>query len=77
MNEMAVTFLHADRQHKANSRFLVTALSVDISQNTPSFSYIMTLARVWSRLFLFDILRWKTVLASAGKPSKSVSPFLV
>jgi len=44
MNKMAVTVLNADRQDKANSGFLVTAVSIDISQNTMSFSCIMNLA---------------------------------
>jgi hypothetical protein len=43
--KLAVTLFHADRQDKANIRFLVTLVSVEISQNTPSFSCIMTLAR--------------------------------
>jgi len=50
--KLAVTFLHADRQHKANSRFVVTAVSVDISQNTLSFACIMTLARVLESILL-------------------------
>jgi len=44
--------LHADRQDKANSGFVVTAVSVDISQNTLSFSCIMTLARVLESILL-------------------------
>jgi hypothetical protein len=44
-NKLVVTLLHADRQDKFNSRFFVTAFAVDISQNTPPFSCIMTLAR--------------------------------
>ena len=43
--KLAITLLHADTQGKANSRFLVTAFAVDISQNKPPFSCIMTLAR--------------------------------
>jgi len=56
--KLAVTLLHADRQHKANSRFLVTAVSVDISRNTLSFSCIMTLARVLEsivKMFCFKL----------------------
>ena len=44
--------LNPDRQDKANSRCLVTAVSVDISQNTPPFSYIITLARVLESIVL-------------------------
>jgi len=50
--KLAVTLLHADRQDKDNSRFVVTAVSVDISQNTLSFSCIMTLASVLESIVL-------------------------
>ena len=43
--KLAATLLHADTQGKANSRFLVTAFAVDISQNKPPFSCIISLAR--------------------------------
>jgi len=52
MNKMAVTLHNADRQDKVNSPFLVTAVSVDISQNTLSFSCIMNLARVLELIVL-------------------------
>ena len=44
--------LNADRQDKSRSPFLVTAVSVDISQNTLSFSCIMTLASVLDSIVL-------------------------
>jgi len=44
--------LHADRQDKANSRFLVTAVSVDISYNALSFSCTMTLSMVLESIVL-------------------------
>jgi len=46
IKNLAITLLHAGRQDKANSRFVVTAVSVDNSQNTLSFSCIMTIASV-------------------------------
>ena len=52
INNLVDTLLHADRQDKANSRCLVTAVSVDISQNTPPFPCIMTLARVLESIVL-------------------------
>jgi len=49
---MNKTMLNADRQDKDHSPFPVTAVSIDISQNTLSFSCIMTLARVLESILL-------------------------
>jgi hypothetical protein len=39
MNKTGFHLVYVDRQDKANSRFLVTAVSVDISQNTVIFMH--------------------------------------
>ena len=51
MEKLFFTLLHADRQDRANSGFMVTAVSVDISQKTLSFSWFITLANVLESIF--------------------------
>ena len=70
---MPITLLHADRQHKANSRFLVTAVSVDNSQNAPSILCVIALARVAFRLICLDR---QLFLISVHKFRKNLSQFL-
>jgi hypothetical protein len=45
MNKTTGHFASCRQTGKAKNRFLVAAFAVDISQNTPPFSSIMTLAR--------------------------------
>jgi len=51
IKKLVVTLLHADRQDRANSGFMVTAVSVDSSQNTLSLTCFMTLAKDLESIF--------------------------
>ena len=77
--KLAVTLLHADRQDKDNSRFVVTAVSVDLSQNTLSFSCIMTLASVLESIVLGWYIQidkcFQPQLLKMGKSLSQISVF--